>query len=1210
VTKALFRDTLRAIRKTLSRFISIVIIVALGVGFLAGLKAVSPNMKAAADSFYSDLKLCDLVLTSTVGFDAQDRDALLAIEGVEAATPSRFVDGLVYNENGQLAQSLSGTAYVLRVIGYDFAQAAGSGTARRNQLELVNGRFPKNPGECVVSVYESEINLQDENRDRYKIGNKISVKGDHEDLLDSIQTTEYTVVGTVYTPEFVSMELGSSQAGGGELCGYIYVADSEFLMDYYTKMYIGIKGSDTAAAYSEAYDDVIRAWKDALVEEFSAPIVAARAERMGKTIAEQAVAERKKIGQFLTQAATLLPILGEEDQTAMRKLMEQLHQMQSSVKEGAEAEKDVANQILDGKKELELARQMFPFAEKAGAEAPKAYERQKAEMEKEIADSEAKLADGRKEYDRQSAEYNRQLGEYNKKYAEYQKAREIVVANADAEGEYIAGKNKLEQAEASYNIARSAVEVGRSALSTARKALDSENSARIEHAMGILALYFPLEPEDTTLEGLRKQIAEAEIELNNQEDALKDAEKQIAEGKKQMAAAEPLMKQLEEFRKGEKLLAESYTKLADAQRRLADAQGQLDTGTLELEQGKRLLTSELAKAQQQIADGDAFLHIMQEQIPNSERRVKQGENAIEALPNAMWNIATRDEFAGYTNYGDTAGNMEAFALVFPVLFFLIAALVSLTTMTRMVEDERLQLGVLKAAGYSSGAIAFKYFFYAATTAVLGSAIGLALGFTLIPQAIFKAYSILYLIPEMTPTFYLDTAAISLGAAVLSTVGAVIFAVFRSLQLRPAQLMRPKAPKAGKRILLERVTPLWRGLSFDGKVTVRNLMRNKKRFIMTFAGIMACTALLLTGFGIGNSIGTMLDHQFGSESVMRFDGQALLSSPITAADTETMKVFEQPGRIAEALPIFMKNMYASAPLHGFARALEVVMAVPRDADIAAEFVSLADDKSGEELGFRDGGIYINGKTAELMNLKVGQRITIESGATKAEIPVAGIVRNYVYHYVYMTPATYEAYFNQGATQFNAVLLKLDDSLNVTAGSKAAVNAAKEAKAQLSRDLTDEAEVVALVYNSAIIDKVGAMLDIMEKVILAVFVMAAGALAFVVLYNLNNINIYERVRELATIKVLGFHDFEASMYIYRENIILTVLGVGAGLLLGIPIHAFVIRTAEIESMMFVRTLAPFNYVFAAIITAVFAVGINALMHRRIKAISMVESLKSVE
>ena len=1208
MTKALFRDTLRAIRKTMSRFISIVIIVALGVGFYAGLKAVSPTMKGAADAFYREHNMADLVLVSTVGFDERDVEAVLSIEGIAAATPSRYVDGLVYNDDGELAQSLSGTAYVLRIIGYDFSQMVGSGSERLNQLKLVRGRLPEAPDECVASVYEADVNLQDEKRERYQIDQKITVKGDHEDLLESIQSTEFTVVGLVYTPEFVSMELGASQAGGGELSGYVYIPDSAFIKDYYTQLYISIAGSDTTQAYSQGYEEGIRLWKDALVDEYSEPIVASRAGRMRKTIAEEAYAERKKIGDFLDQTIPLLDLLGDKDKAELNALLQEVYRLQASAGPEIDPVADFERQIADGKQELALAGKILPLGRKALENAPREYERQKARSDKEIADGEKEVARGVDRLEKGKAEYNAKLAEYNKGMAEYEKARKQIEANADIEGEYIEGKNKLDMLQSSYDLTSAGVRVGRVALNTAEKALASENAKRIEDAMRILEGYFPLEPASMTVEGLQQQVLEAREQLDVQEAELVEYKRQLDEGKAKLKEAEVFMKELEKFRAAEKQLLEAYALLSAKERELADGQTQVDAGRLKVEQGKVRQARELAGAEKRMADGEASLRILEEQLPLSERRVRQGENALEALPNAMWVVTTRDIFAGYTNYGDTAENMQSFAVIFPVLFFLVAALVSLTTMTRMVEDERLQLGVLKAAGYSAGAIAFKYFFYAATTAVLGSALGLALGFTFIPYAIFQAYTILYLIPSMTPEFFPDTALLAFGAAVISTVGAVIFSVLRSLRLRPAQLMRPKAPKAGKRVFLERIKPLWNALNFDGKVTVRNLMRNKKRFIMTFAGIMSCTALLLTGFGIGNSIGTMLDRQFGPQSVMRFDGQVMLTSPITADDDTTMEVFDQPGRIELALPIFMKAMYATA--EGFDRQLEVTLVSPRDYGQIPEFLALNDDKTGEELIFKDNGIYINGKTAELMDLKEGDTITIQSGSMSADIPVAGIVRNYIYHYAYMTPAVFEYFFDVPQIKFNTVLIKLNAALDTSGGSREAVNLAKEAKSQLSRDLTDEAAVTAVAYNSAIIDKVGAMLDAMRGVIVAVFVLASGALAFVVLYNLNNINIYERIRELATIKVLGFYDMEASMYIYRENIILTVLGVAAGLLLGIPLHGMIVRSAEIESMMFVRTLAWDNYLYAALITTVFAVGINALSHRRIKGISMVESLKSVE
>ncbi|MDR1465582.1 MAG: hypothetical protein LBJ11_09850 [Oscillospiraceae bacterium] len=1151
MTKALLRDTLRAIRKTFSRFISIVIIVALGVGFYAGLKAVSPNMKGTADAFYHQLHMADIVLTSTVGFDLEDVRRVQEESGVSYVTPSRYIDGLLYKD-GVLEQSMSGTAYVLRIIGYDFNTLEGSGSDRLNQLTLVDGRRPYAPNECVVSVYESRNDPL-----HYTIGSVLTLQGDHEDLLDAVKFTEYTIVGTVYTPEFVSMELGASQAGGGELSGYIYVPDDDFQWDYYTTLYVGVTGAGESEAYTPEYEAKVRQVQERL-DQISLPIVQARAERL-----------RETIGPQLEEGKAELEVKRKEAEEKLAQAREDLRKLKDGVANGTPE-----------------------------------YERQKAEAEKKIEAAKKELEQGRIDYDKNWKEYEANLAKYNEGLAEAEK-------HPNAQAEYDEAKNKLDIAESNLDAAKYMIVGARSALKVANNALTSENEERIKNAMDILSAYVPI-GEDHSLEGLRAQVAEGEAKLAEQEAAYEEGKKEMDAKKAELAKVEPLIKQLEE-------LGKAGEQLQKARDQLMAAKQKIDNGPAEIEAAEARLAEELQKAQKDMAYyQDLASHAdedyakaeadAKQQIADAERTIRRGENLLLSLPNAQWLLSDRDEFAGYTNYGQTADNMKSFALVFPVLFFLIAALVSLTTMTRMVEDERMQLGVLKAAGYSAGAIAFKYLFYAFTAGFLGSVLGMALGFTLIPIAIFQAYSILYLIPSMTPAFYLGTAATGLGAAILSTVGAVVFSVLRSLRLRPAQLLRPKAPKAGKRVFLERIPPLWAGLSFSNKVTVRNLLRNKKRFFMTFAGIMGCTALLLTGFGIGNSIGTMLGKQFGADSIMMFDGQALLTAPIQRGNTDAMKVFDQPGRIAASLPVYMKNMYAET--EAFGRQLKITLAVPANAQTVQDFVQLKDPKSGQALKFDSRGIFIGAKTAELMNLSVGDEITIQAGSVRAKIPVAGITQNYVYHYAYLAPEAYEHFFGVEATQFNAVLIKLTPELAVYDGARDAVNAAKEARTQLSRDLTDEAEVIAVVYNASIIDKVGSMIDIMSSVIVSVFTIAAGALAFVVLYNLNNINIYERIRELATIKVLGFYDLEASMYIYRENLIITILGIVCGLALGIPIHGFVIRTAEIESMMFVRTLAPMNYVWSALITVVFAVGINALMHKKIKDISMVESLKSVE
>ena len=1135
MTKALFRDTLRAIRKTLSRYVSIVIIVALGVGFFAGLKAVSPNMKAAAVAFYEKHSLADIVVQSTVGFDEQDVAAVRAIPGVAGATLSRWIDGVFYKPDGKPEQSMSGTAYVTRIIGYDFSQAVGTGAERLNQLELKAGRFPARADECVVSVFANKNEPQ-----HYIINQKIRICGDHEDIRDTVQSEFYTVVGTVYTPEFIAMELGASQAGGGELSGYIYIPDDAFVTDYYTTLYIGVEDATKyGAAYTANYRELVRR-VTAKLEAAGPAIVRQRADRM---------------------ADYLVPLIEQ------------------------------------GKADLEQGRADLNKLREGIASGGPEYAAAKRKAEADLAAAKKQMADA-------PGIYREQLNKYNEGKAKYEEAYEVVVQHPGAWEEYQEGVNQIERAEASYNVASAAVSAGQSALRVANQALDSGEDSRIKNAMGILALYFPLEAADQTIEGLRARVADAEAQLAEQEEALAEAKAEINAGKAKLAKNKGLIDQLEEFNRASKELIAAKAELDKAWNDIQEGPEKL--AAAEAEMKKYLLEGELG-----LADAKTKEITASQAVANGERRIRRAENQMAALDSAQWIVLDRDEFAGYTNYGDTADNMEQFALIFPVLFFLIAALVSLTTMNRMVEDERTQLGVLKAAGYSGTAISFKYLFYAFTAGLLGCVIGLATGFTLIPVAIFKAYQILYLIPSMTPHFFAATAAIGLGAALASTMGAVLFSVFRAMQSRPAELMRPKAPRAGKRVFLEwkAFGWIWRRLGFNGKVTVRNLMRNKKRFFMTFAGILGCTALLLTGFGIGNSIGTMLDKQFGAQSVKRFDGQALLQAPLHEADTPALlnRVFKDE-RIASVLPVHMKKMYAG--VEGGDHQVDVTIVVTQDAGRIPDFAALSDDKTGKPLALDDSGCVINGKTAERYNLKVGDTILIQSGPQKGALRIAGITRNYVYHYIYMTPAVYEQGFGVEETTFNVVLLRLIPELTRFKGSDAEINAVKDTRTALARDLSDTAEVITVIYNQSIIDKVGSMINLMRNVIVAVFTIAAGALAFVVLYNLNNINIYERVRELATIKVLGFYDGEADMFIYRENIITTILGIGAGLAAGVPIHAFVIKAAEIESMMFVRTLAAPNFFAAAIITAIFAVAINLLMHKRIKEINMVEALKSVE
>ncbi|MCL2532033.1 MAG: FtsX-like permease family protein [Oscillospiraceae bacterium] len=1146
MTRALFRDTLRSMRRTLPRFISIVIIVALGVGFFTGLRAVSPGMRAAAYNFFADLHLADIVIQSTVGFDEHDRLAVLELSGVENVTLSRFVDGILFDPPPEgeydpvMAQGMTGAPYVMRVIGHDFEgyDENNQRSDRLNTLRLVEGRWPENYNEAVVSAYANRMDPQ-----RFSVNQRILVRGDHENLLDTVRNAPgleerhdggviYTIVGVVHSPEFLAMELGASQAGGGELSGYIYIPNRAFHRPYYTTLLIGVAGSRDHAPYTPEYDYLVRRVRES-VEEEAQRILAQRTARIG-------------------------PQLEEE--------------------------------IENGRIELEEARQQVEELTQALADRPAELEARRQEL----------LAETSQErYDRLMAEFEQNLAEFEQARERYMVAHARRAAIPYSREDYIHAQNRMRTAQESWEMADMGLQVGRAAIETAESILESGDPARMGNAIAILSIYFPMNPGDATVEGVSRMLEEARVDMDFQEDMLEEARLDLERERAQLARFGPYLRELDAYEAARRDILEAETQMLDAQHWLNNADIMFAIMQHEFEQAERDL---------QIAVQEQNFGL--QRIANSERLLRQAENLLYTLPYAQWMTNNRDHFPGYTNFGDTADSMQQFAIAFPILFFLVASLVSFSTMTRMVKDDRKQMGMLKAAGYSAASISVKYIFYAAAAGILGAILGTAIGFLFIPQAIFFAYQILYLIPNMPFAFFPAEALIGVAAALIATVGAVLASVVVNVRNHPSVLMRPKAPRVGKRVLLERVPFIWNRMGFTGKVTTRNLMRNKMRALMTFTGIMACTALLVVGFGIGDSLGTMLNRQFGPESIMRFDAQANLQVPMRAGDTAQLQAFDahrQTGEITSILPAFIQQLYVDSA--GFDRQVPARLSVPGDTTAFYDFIDLRDHRTGEQLQLTDDGAIINGKLAEIMDLQVGDTITLHWGLRQADVRVASITYNYIYHWIYVSPAYFEQTFGMEC-EFNMVLLNLNEDLRVAGLSGDALATAMEDRTALARELTDTVHVMAVAFNQTIIDSVGAQLNLMRNVVMVVFVAASGALAFVVLYNLNIINIYERIRELATIKVLGFSDKQTDMFIYRENIILSVLGIAAGLALGVPIFGYIIRQAEIESMMFVRTLVPWVFIAAGLVTLVFAIGINVVMHFRIKGINMVEALKSVE
>ncbi|WP_461615068.1 ABC transporter permease [Clostridium sp. Marseille-QA1073] len=570
--------------------------------------------------------------------------------------------------------------------------------------------------------------------------------------------------------------------------------------------------------------------------------------------------------------------------------------------------------------------------------------------------------------------------------------------------------------------------------------------------------------------------------------------------------------------------------------------------------------------------------------------VNEVKEKIEAV-DKNWYIKTRDNNEGIRGFQDDSDRIKAIGTAFPLIFFLVATLVCLTTMTRMVEEHRIQIGTLKALGYSKFSIISQYFIYAFTASVIGSIIGVILGFKIFPFLIFNAYRIMYTIPPVAGNFHIDLAITSALVAIFCTTLAAVGASIKELVAVPAILMRPKAPKAGKRILLERIKFIWKRMSFTEKVTARNIFRYKKRFFMTIIGVAGCTALLITGFGLKDSIVAVTEKQFGE--IYTYDLKGYLRESIQE-DKEYlfMDELKDYDEIEDSLLSFEKNIKVKNNNEENS-SVEGYILIPKDVDKLGEFINLREENSKIDIG--DNGVVITKKLSKLLNIKEGDNIEISLDDKTVNAKVNHITEHYVSHYVYMSPKYYEKLF--------------DDKVNYNAFSSKLKNKDVDQEDKLSKEMMKNPKITTINFTSSISDSFKKTMDSVDSVIL-VLIASAGALAFVVMYNLTNINISERMRELATIKVLGFYDKEVAGYVYRENIILSIIGTLVGLILGVFLHKYVITTAETDMVMFSREIKTMSFIYSAILTIVFSSLVNVVMYKRLKKINMVESLKSAE
>lgn len=657
-----------------------------------------------------------------------------------------------------------------------------------------------------------------------------------------------------------------------------------------------------------------------------------------------------------------------------------------------------------------------------------------------------------------------------------------------------------------------------------------------------------------------QELADAKAEIEENEQKLLDAKTEIEEGWQELLDGEA------EIADGEQQIAENEQKLIDGRADLEEGRQELDDGWQEYEDGKQ-------EAEQELADG--------------WQEIMDGRDELASLERPEWYVLGRGTNVGYASFEGDCDRMESLSTVFPTMFFLVAALVALTTMTRMVDEERGVIGAYKALGYGRLRIASKYLIYAAVPSVLGSLFGIVLGNQTLPRICWSAYLMMYRGPDLLVVHQPVFNTIGCVASAACTLGATAFACRSELRETPASLLQPKAPKAGKRIFLEYIRPLWKRLKFTQKVTCRNLFLYKRRLFMTIVGIAGATGLLLTGFGIKDSVSGIVEKQY-SEIYLYDTIVSLKDNEVSDGAREILD--------GDSFDGWMTVMKKSTDLMAGDASYSGYVLVPENAEDLGTYINLRDRKTGESVEFTEGSVLVTEKLAGLLGVDVGGTITIENeSGRRVDFTVTGIVENYVYHYLYISPELYESEMNEPfePSEIDAVCVETDG----------------EARETIAAQLQEQEGVATAGFTE---DTRASFDDLVESLnsIILVIIFCAGALAFVVLYNLTNINVTERQRELATIKVLGFRDGEVAGYIYRETSLLTILGCAVGLAFGVLMHSFVIQTVEVDMVMFGRTVEPLSFVYSALLTLLFAVIVDLVMYPKLKKIDMVESLKSVD
>ena len=1012
---ALLKDSIKEIKNTYKRFLSILVMAFLGVGFFAGMRAASPDMVDTIDQYYKESQVYDIKILSTLGLTNDDIDALSEIDEIENTVGIYETEGKIEIDNKEI---------ITKIMSVE----------KLNKPILLQGNLPKTQNECVVEDSFLTANHK-------SIGDTIEVeaektKNDEGEEVEYLNKNILKIVGTVKSPLYISRDRGTSSLGSGKIDYYIYVHKENIKAnEIYTNIYIKLKNSENYTTSSEKYEEYIAEVKEKI---------------------EAIKEEREK-----ARHDKLVDIATRKVKEAEEKLNENKQNAQQQIEEAKQ-------EIENGKNKIEKAEV-------------------KLNSSKKEADTKFKSAYNQIQMAKESIFQNET--QLNQKEQEAgQQITELEIKKQELQTQFDTIENNLTQLETQYNQIKD------------NPNISEEQKQMLENKIQMLKQ--SKQTIKAGIEQINNGITTGKQEIENAKTQLQNAKNELTKKEKQYEATKTA----------------TYSSLENAKIEIEKSKTELEKGEKELEEKQEEFKDKIADAELKLIDS-------REKIANIE--------------NPTWYVLDRYSNTGYNSFIQDTESIENISKVFPIVFFMVALLISLTSMTRMVEEQRTQIGTLKALGYNKLQIASKYVIYAGLACVIGGVLGMSVGFVLLPQIIWTMYQMMY---QMTDNIHISFNIIIGGMGLLlicvCIIGATIYAVLKELVQTPSTLMRPKAPKMGKRVLLEKIPFIWKRLSFSQKVTVRNIFRYKKRFLMTIIGILGCTALIVVGFGVRDSIRCIMPNQF--EKVFNYDMQIGLKNGLEDEQKQKYIIsLQEKTELEKVVETYMTSNIAKNQENEE----DVQIIVPKEPKDLDEVINLTDVKTGEKVQLEENAICLTDKVAELLNVKQGDTITLKDSKDKErQVKISNIVENYVYHYVYMSRITYENLYGEN---YNTNMLFTKNN-----------NLSEEQETNLATEIMNQSEVASISRNSSIMNLLDDTMKSLNYVVI-ILIVSAGLLAFVVLYNLSNVNISERIRELATIKVLGFYDKEVYSYVTRETVILTAIGIVLGLIGGYFLNYFIIR-----------------------------------------------------